>query len=302
MPMSSESSSLDSRGKTVNGFAAAAMVVALWSGFNIVSRFGGKNALTPFDLAAIRFTVSGILFLPLFIFRRRSMTGMQLLILAAVGGLSYSLFVYSGFALAPAAHAGILVNGGIPFATALVSWAAMGYRPGRRALFALFIAGLGIAIIGVQSFSHGGSISDRQWLGDIFFLCAATSFAVFGLLLKRWRIPPLEVTIGVAVVAMVFYMPVYVLFLPKAWSSLTTPMILLQCLYQGVLAASVAQLLYTYANQTIGPIKASLMLALVPGVSAVAAVPLLGEKLGLMTVAGVILVTCGALLGTTNQK
>lgn len=299
--MHSDTKPLDNARKTAKGFAAAAMVVVVWSGFNIVSRFGGKSALTPFDIAAIRFAVSGILLLPLFIFGRHSITWLQLFILASFGGITYSLFVYSGFALAPAAHAGILVNGGIPFATALISWAAMGYRPGRRAILSLLIAGLGIAIIGVQSFSHDDSPSGRQWLGDIFFLCAAASFAAFGLLQKKWRVPPLEVTVGIATVSMLFYLPVYVLFLPKAWSSVPTSLILLQCLYQGVLAACVAGLLYTYANQTIGPIKASMMLALVPGVSAVAAVPLLGEALGTMTVAGVVLVSCGALLGTTNQ-
>ncbi len=275
------------------------MVVVIWSGFNIVSRFGGKSELTPFDITAIRFAVSGVLLLPLFIFRRRSITWAQLFIFGSVGGIAYSSFVYLGFSLAPAAHAGILVNGGIPFATALVSLAFMGYRPGSRAILSLLIAGLGIVIIGVQSFSHDES--GRQWLGDIFFLCAATSFAVFGLLLRKWRVHPLEATIGVAFVSMLLYLPVYVLFLPKALSLVPMPQILLQCVYQGVLSASVAQLLYTYANHTIGPIKASMMLALVPGVSALAAVPLLGESLGLMTVAGVVLVTCGALLGTTNQ-
>jgi uncharacterized membrane protein len=43
------------------------------------------------------------------------------------------------------------------------------------------------------------------------------------------------------------------------------------------------------------------MLALVPGISALMAVPLLGETLGVTTILGVILVTCGAVLGTTNQ-
>ena len=139
----------DSPRKAAKGYAAAAMVVVIWSGFNIVSRFGVKSALTPFDIVAIRFGVSGMLLLPWFIFRRRSMTWLQLLILTAFGGIGYALFVYSGFALAPAAHAGILVNGGIPFATALVSWAVMGYKPGRQALFSLLIAGLGIVIIGI---------------------------------------------------------------------------------------------------------------------------------------------------------
>jgi drug/metabolite transporter (DMT)-like permease len=100
---------------------------------------------------------------------------------------------------------------------------------------------------------------------------------------------------------MLIYLPVYAVFLPKGIAAVATPFILLQCLYQGVIAASVAGLLYAYANQTIGPMKASLMLALVPGISALMAVPLLGETLGVTTILGVILVTCGAVLGTTNQ-
>jgi len=136
--------------------------------------------LTPFDMAAIRFGVSGLLFCPFFIFGRRTLTWLQSLILASLGGLGYALFVYAGFALAPAAHAGILVNGGIPFATALISCLALGYRPGRRAMLSLVVAALGIALIGVQSFSQGSGSPGGQWLGDLFFLCAATCFAVFG--------------------------------------------------------------------------------------------------------------------------
>jgi drug/metabolite transporter (DMT)-like permease len=283
------------------GFAAAATVVVFWSGFNIVSRLGGRSELTPFDMAAIRFGVSGILLCPFFFWGRRSITWLQSVVLASLGGLGYGLFVYSGFSLAPAAHAGILVNGGIPFATALVSWAAMGYRPGRRAILSLVVAALGIALIGVQSFSRSGGFSGGQWLGDLFFLCAATCFASFGLLMKKWRVQPWETTVGIATISMLAYLPVYALFLPKGLASVSTALILLQCLYQGVIAASLAGLLYAYANQTIGPMKASLMLALVPGISAVAAVPLLGEALGMTTLLGVILVTAGAVLGTTNQ-
>jgi drug/metabolite transporter (DMT)-like permease len=112
---------------------------------------------------------------------------------------------------------------------------------------------------------------------------------------------PWETTVGIATVSMLLYLPVYALFLPKGLAAVATSLILLQCLYQGVIAASLAGLLYAYANQTIGPMKASLMLALVPGISALAAVPLLGEDLGLTTLLGVVLVTCGAVLGTSNQ-
>lgn len=78
--------------------------------------------------------------------------------------------------------------------------------------------------------------------------------------------------------------------------------VLLQGIYQGILAASIAGLLFAYAIHNIGPQRATLMLAMVPGISAVAAVPLLKESLDAVTLAGVVLVMIGAVLGATHQS
>ncbi|MHB1091422.1 EamA family transporter [Thiobacillus sp.] len=104
-----------------------------------------------------------------------------------------------------------------------------------------------------------------------------------------------------AVISMVCYTPVYLLFLPKAITTVPLAFVLWQGVYQGILAASIAGLLFAYAIHNIGPQRATLMLALVPGISAVAAVPLLGESLDAVTIAGVLLVTIGAVLGATHQ-
>ncbi len=284
------------------GFAAAAAVIVIWSGFNIVSRLGGRSPLTPYDMAAIRFVFSGIVCLPFVLTRWRRLKWPRLAVLAAFGGMSYGLFVYSGFSLAPTAHAGILVNGGIPFATALIAWFILGHRPGIRSEFALLVAGLGIVLIGIHSFGQFSGVPAHQWVGDVFFLLAAICYASFGLLLKHWDVSPLEATIGVAVISMVCYTPVYLLFLPKAITTVPLSFILLQGVYQGILAASIAGLLFAYAIHNIGTQRATLMLAMVPGISAVAAVPLLRESLDAVTIAGVVLVTVGAVLGATHQS
>lgn len=298
--MSIESHSPEQQRKILFGFAAATLVVCFWSGFNIVSRLGGRSELTPYDIAALRFGVSGILLSPFYFWGRHAITWLQTLILTIFGGLGYGLLVYCGFAHAPAAHAGVLVNGGIPFATVLISCLALGYRPGRQALLSLLLASAGIVLIGYQSFVDGNNFANGQWIGDLCFLSAAVCFAAYGLLLKRWRIHPWESTVGVATYAMVIYLPIYALFLPQGITLVAPSLILLQGFYQGMIAAAAATLLYAYANQTIGPMKASLMLSLVPGITALAAVPLLGEALGMATLLGVILVTCGAVLGTMN--
>lgn len=284
------------------GFAAMTAVIVVWSGFNIVSRLGGRSPLTPYDMAAIRFFVSGMVCLPFVLIRWQRLNWQRLAVLAGFGGMAYALLVYSGFSLAPAANAGILVNGGIPFASALIAWLILGHRPGIRSEFALLVAGFGIVLIGLHSFGPLAGAPARQWLGDVFFLLAAISYACFGLLLKHWHVPPIDATIGIAVISMIFYTPVYLLFLPKAITTVSVSLILLQCVYQGVLAASIAGLLFAYAIHNIGPQRATLMLAMVPGISAVAAVPLLGESLDAVTIAGAVLVTIGAVLGATDQS
>ncbi len=38
--------------------------VVIWAGFIVVSRLGVRTSLTPWDVAAIRFTVAGLVLLP----------------------------------------------------------------------------------------------------------------------------------------------------------------------------------------------------------------------------------------------
>lgn len=285
------------------GYFAALIVICCWSGFNIVSRLGGKSVLTPFDLAALRFGVAALVMSPLFFRGLRDLDRsllFQYLAVAGFGSLGYALFAYNGFSLAPAAHAGVIVNGGIPLATALIAWLALGQRPHGRAVLALMVALAGIVLIGLQSFTHLDAGS-HQWLGDLFFVCAALSWAVAGLLMRRWHLKPIDTTAMMVCLSAMLYLPVYQLWLPKHLLQAPGDVILLQGVYQGVIAASMAGIFYNYANHTIGPHKASLMLALVPGITAVAAVPMLGEPLSVLAICGVVLVSLGAVLGAMQK-
>ena len=289
--------------KLKNGYLAALIVVCCWSGFNIVSRLGGKSELTPFDMAALRFGVAGLVMSPLFIRVMRDIDRsrfVQYLAVACFGSLGYALLAYTGFAFAPAAHAGVLVNGGIPFATALIAWLFLGHKPQGRAVLALSIALAGIVMIGLQSFTHIEAGS-HQWVGDLCFLAAALSWAVAGLLMRRWQLKPIDTTAMMVGLSALLYLPIYILFLPTHLFDVSFDAILLQGVYQGIIAATMAGIFYNHANHTIGPHKASLMLALVPGITAVAAVPLLGESLTTLAICGVTLVTFGAVLGATQK-
>ena len=229
--------------KLRSGYLAALIVVCCWSGFNIVSRLGGKSALTPYDLAALRFSVAGLVMLPLFIRVLRDIDRSKLTqysCIAFFGSLGYALPVYTGFSLAPAAHAGVLVNGGIPFLTAIIAWLALGQKPQGRAALALAIALVGIVMIGLQSFTHldAGSL---QWVGDLCFLYGALSWAIAGLLMRRWQLKPIDTTAMMVGLSAVVYLPIYILLLPKHLGDVSFDALLLQGVYQGVIAATLAR-------------------------------------------------------------
>lgn len=287
-----------------SGYLAAFVVILCWSGFNIVSRLGGKSILTPFDLAALRFGIAGLAMSPIVVRVLRNIDRsrlLQYLAVACCGGLGYALLAYTGFSLAPAAHAGVLVNGGIPFATAMLAWLLFGQRPHGRAVTALAIALLGILMIGLQSFTHIDAGS-HQWMGDLCFLVAALCWAMAGLLMRRWQLRPVDTAAMMSGLSALFYLPVYVLLLPKHLPEAAIDVVLLQGVYQGIVAATLAGMFYNHANHAIGPHKASLTLALVPGITAVAAVPILGEPLSALAICGVVLVTVGAVFGAMQRN
>lgn len=202
---------------TTKGLIAGLLVVVCWSGFNIVSRFGSKGLFTPFDLAAMRYGISGLLGAAYFLRNVPFADWPRYVVLSIFGGLGYGLFVYSGFSFAPSAHAGIFVNGGIPFWTVVIVALTTGFHLARQTVFALLISACGLLLIGIDSLlSHQGQ---EEFIGDLLFLAAALSWAVFGILMRRWQIRPLLGICGIALFATLIYWPVYLLFLPKNLTS-----------------------------------------------------------------------------------
>lgn len=286
---------LDVTSNQTKGLLAALVTVTCWSGFNIVSRFGSKGVFTPFDLAAMRYGVAAALTMPFFFYLVPVREWPKYMVLAVFGGLGYGLLVYSGFAFAPSAHAGIFVNGGIPFWAVVLTAIMTGFKLSRHVVFALALSTCGLVMIGSNSLlsNHDGD----QWIGDFLFFGAALSWAIFGLLIRRWQIRPHHGIFGIATFASLVYLPIYYLFLPKGIVDAAWGDIVLQCVYQGIIAALLAAGMFSYATHKIGACEASMMLALVPAFSAVGGYFILGEDLTLITILGIAIVSIGALLG-----
>src|SRR3954463_11779437 len=95
----------------------------IWSGWIVVARLGLKSSLTPWDIAALRFGVAGLLLLPYIRINGLALDRLGWIGLVAIvlGGGAPVLFANAGLMFAPAAHAGALFPGVMPLMVALLA-------------------------------------------------------------------------------------------------------------------------------------------------------------------------------------
>ena len=278
------------------GWIAVVATICIWTGFILVSRAGGKGVLTGWDVTALRFGVGALI--AVFFLHRVSLPPLKVIALFSLfGGIGYAVAVYSAFRLAPAAHASVLMPGALPFATAVIAWLWLKQAPSRPQRIALALVFAGILLTAADTLSNGARITGLQLVGDLLFLCGSSSWATFTLLLRRYPVTPLTATVSTTLGSALVYLPLWWLFLPSTLAQAPLAEILMQAVYQGVLVVFVAMLLYTLAVRQLGPQTVALLMAVVPGLSALAAVPLLGEPLSWLALAGLAAVTAGAVLG-----
>jgi drug/metabolite transporter (DMT)-like permease len=282
------------QGSLRSGYGFAAATVMIWSGFVLMARLGGRSQLTAWDLTALRFGVAALVLLPAWLFWKRvplftgTMAG-----LAATGGLGYSLTVYAGFKYAPAAHGAVLISGLLPFFVPLCAWLIVRESPRHSIRLALPVIALGLGALAVDAFGH----SSGTLLGDLLMVSSSLLWAIYTILVRRSGLDPWQTTIGVALLAALVYLPVYVFCLPHALAATPWPVLIGQGFYHGILVVIIAMLLYMQALTRLGAARLGSVMAVVPAVGGVGASLVLGEPLSPWLITGLALTSAGAWLG-----
>lgn len=280
------------------GFALAAALI--WAGFILVSRMGGISELLAFDVIAIRYATCASILLPIWWFKYRfTLFTPRLIICSLVGGLAYALCAFSGFQLSSASHAAILLPGMMPLFIIVLSFFINKESHGAQKWFGIGVITLGIIVLFAGElgvFKGELNLNLTTLLGDGWLVAAAFFWAVFSVLIKRWQITPWQVTVSLALLTCLFYLPVYIVFLPKAISTASWTDILLQAFYQGVMATIVQMIFYVKAVQNIGPSNMGAVMSIVPVISGLAAIVMFNELVTVELIMGLILVSLGAWL------
>ena len=283
----------------VFGFAAA----SIWAGWSVMTRLAVTTSLDVWDIAALRFGVAGVLLAPVVVRRGLALDRLGWLGLAAlIAGLGapYALAAVGGLGFAPAADQGALNPGCMPLFVALIAAIVLGERlsAARKLGLSLTVAGVLLIVVGHAWSAAWGT---SRALGDALFLVAAFLSAGFTVVVVQAKLDPLHAAALVSAGSLVVYVPLYLGFFGTRLAELPLADIAVQALFQGVVVTIVSLLLYGRAVAILGASGGSAFGALVPALSALFAIPLLGEWPSETDWSGIVLISVGVYLASGGR-
>jgi drug/metabolite transporter (DMT)-like permease len=184
------------------------------------------------------------------------------------------LLANAGLLYAPAAHGGALFPGVMPLMVAIVAWAVLKeqFSVARISGFVLILLGV-LAILGFA----GATIGSTENVGHALFIGAALLWAFYTVAMRYARIDGLHAAAIAAATSLVVYVPIFAIFVRGNLGHAPVRDVVLQAVVQGVLTAVVSLVLYGRAVSLLGAASGAAFGALCPVMTALLAIPILGE-------------------------
>jgi drug/metabolite transporter (DMT)-like permease len=280
------------------GFLCGA-IMALGASLSFAAaRAGILGGLGAVDMIFARYVVAGAVMLPLLLrYGVHDLAGIGLrraLILTVLGGAPFALLQTGGYGFAPLAHGAVIAPSTVTIVSTIGAALFLHERLSRNHIVGAAIVLGGILLIGWDGLTQPSG--ERAWLGDLLFFASSVLWAGFTLLLRHWRLPALQATAVVAVLSFVMTTPIYlaVMGVPHLLA-LPLGMLALQGLVQGGLQGAITMVAYSQAVIFLGVSRAVLFPAIVPAVSVLIGIPIVGEIPSALQISGLCLVTLGLL-------
>jgi drug/metabolite transporter (DMT)-like permease len=266
--------------RTTTAYARGALfglaAVSIWAGNIVVAGLGLRSSLTPWDISAIRFAVAGLVLVPYLMRRGLALDRLGRIGLAALvlGGAPTVLLANAGLLFAPASHAGALFPGVMPLMVAVLAAAVLkeAFTAQKSIGFVLIATG----VVGIV-WGSGGTIGTAQNVGHLLFLGSALTFACYTVAMRRARLDGLHAAAISAVGSMLLYMPPYAIAAGAGIFDASPSAIALQALVQGLLTAVISYIVYGLAVSILGASSGAAFAASCPAMTALMAIPILGE-------------------------
>ena len=282
------------------GAAAALATVLLWAAGLVATRFGVTGSLSFWDVIFLRLALPALLLIPILPRFARKASGVPaggsrtfwFVVMILGAGLPFMLIGSGGMVFAPAAHAGALMPGSMPLFAALFAALLLGERFTAQRRLGTLLMLLGAIAVGGWQVIQGAS---DTWRGDLMFVCAGAMWACYTIALKKTGIGAWPAAALVYVISFILYLPVYLLWLDSRL--LTAPLFEVGVqVAQSVGSGLLSMAAYSFAVRRLGAASAAAFGALTPALTALLAIPLLGEWPETVTWIGIVAVSLGVAL------
>jgi drug/metabolite transporter (DMT)-like permease len=288
-----------SPGGTTPGFfigVASGIGAALaWAAGFAVAKHGIVLGFSPAELAVHRYVWTGLLLIPLvFHYGIADVGGVgwgRGFILAALSGPTQALVAYTGFILVPFGHGTTIQPATAALAGILLAAVLLKERLSASRLVGAVTITAGLIVFGIESVT---TIGTHGIGGDLLFATAGALWAMFGIMLRQWRVAGMRVAAAVGLMSVLVYAPVYFLLFGTGnlfrfgWSET-----LLQIVVQGFIAGVLPIFLFARSVTILGAGRAATFPALVPGFSMIIGYLALGIVPSWAQVVGLAIVLIG---------
>lgn len=288
---------------SVSPYILLLLVALFWAGNSVLARWIRLD-VPPIGLSFWRWALAGAVLLP-FVWRDmvriwplvRSNPG-QILLLSILGVTNYNTFLYLGLQTTTASNAVLLLSV-MPLVIILFSRLMLGVPVSLRQSLGIVASMAGVAII-VAKGETGRLLDLDLSSGDLWVLAGVVSWSAYSVLLKRRPAgfdgyPLLGYTI---VIGLVFIAPFYLWEIGTGLRVTLSAVTLLSVVYVALFASILAYLFWNHAVEQVGPNRAGQFVHLIPVFGTLMSVFLLGERLYLYHLAGILLVAAGIALAT----
>ncbi|MCG6659152.1 DMT family transporter [Halomonas campisalis] len=284
-------------------FLAPLGAVLIWSGNMTINQLT-VGAIAPSSIAFLRWVLALAVLTPFLApaaWQHRATIRREWPKLAALGLLGMALWqglAYVAAETTSATNMGILAAM-VPLLTVLLSALILREAPSLGGTLGGVLALVGVAVL----LGRGNPLSLLELevaLGDALMVVAATCYALYGVMLKRWPLdlPPWVVLYVQVCFAVLFLLPGYLLGPMTPVDGHNVWLIL----YAGIPASIITTYLWMRAIRQIGASQASIFINLMPLFSALIAMAFLGERVAAFHFIGGVLVLAGVVMAQTLTR
>ena len=286
---------------SIKGHIFAVTTITIWSSTFIVSKIL-LNQFTPLQILVVRYLLA-IVFLTLLYpkFKKPTSIKEEILFLFIGGALAF-YFVFENTALQHTYSSNVsLIVATIPLLTGILSMIV--YKTHfftLKSIIGFILAYLGVFLIII----NGSKFEGVEPIGDFLALGAAAMFAIYSVLMEKTSkdYHMIQLTRKVFLYGLLVLLFVVVVKGQPVTFEVINARIVASMLFLGIVASSLAFILWNNAIKAIGPVKTNQYIYLIPVVTTIMSALVLKEKITYMTLIGTLLIIMGLYLSEKSQE